>query len=153
MTKIEKRGRGRPLTYTKDKGDRICKHLADGKSLTFACADVGIQYETCMRWAERLSDFQERLTRARRTGLMCIADGLIDLAQDDLRDHHHKRLEIDTRKWLLSKFLPQQFGERRTVDMHQTVEDTKPVDMIDVANRIQAILHDAKDDEDDETDT
>ena len=59
----------------------------------------------------------DRYARARRDGLDVQAEQLIEVAQDDKRDPNARRVEIDARKWLLSKMRPDKYGDRVTQEV------------------------------------
>lgn len=129
----EPRKRGRPSVYTQEIGDQICALLADGWTLRQICRQENMPDErTVRRWAlDPEHPFSPRYLRARELGLWRMADEMIEIADDGTNDwmvregkdgdtyetvnHEHvtrSRLRIETRKWLLSKFLPTVFGEK-----------------------------------------
>jgi len=70
--------------------------------------------------------FAVRYARARERGYQRLADELLELADADCTGPDGKpdnalvqqrRLQVDTRKWLLSKLLPKQYGDRVTAEV------------------------------------
>jgi len=123
---------GRPTAYTPDLAARICEELASGRTLRDVCRDEGMPPESTVRlWALRdESGFSAQYAEARQLGYMCLADELLEIADDGQNDwmmrhgddapgwaingEHvaRSRLRLDTRKWLLSKALPKLFGDK-----------------------------------------
>lgn len=124
--------RGRPTVYTPELGGKICDMIADGWTLRQICREEGMPPESTVRgWAiDPNHPFSAQYTRAREVGLWRMVDDILEIADDGtndwveretkdggtalLVDHEHvtrSRLRVDTRKWLLSKLLPQ-FADR-----------------------------------------
>ena len=115
--------------------EAICKRLAEGESLRAICDDDGMPArQTVIRWLEASQDFRDQYARARdlqhdywADQILAIADtpqlgvrreygtgaqGPIDKTiEADMIDH--RRLQVDARKWLLSKLAPKKFGDRQ----------------------------------------
>lgn len=134
---MAKKPTGRPTLYSSQVADSILVRLASGETLRGICRDDGLPAEATVRlWAveDRKADgdaegFATRYARARDIGLDCMADELLEIADDGrndwverqgegqsemVPDHDHiarSRLRVDTRKWMLSK-LVKRFGDR-----------------------------------------
>lgn len=120
----------RASTYTTWAGETICAGLAEGHSLLSICEAMGIAYETAREWEETVPEHSGNATRARAMGCHALADqalaiadtpklgivrttkadGSIEERQEDMTAH--RRLQIDTRKWLLAKWLPKVYGDK-----------------------------------------
>lgn len=119
-----------PLPHTDD----ILERLASGEGLATICRDEGYPPESTFRY--RLIDDAElaaRYARARNVGLDHIAedimqlsdksrvgkktktlpDGKVEVTTGDMVER--TRLQIDARKWLLSKLRPDKYGDRTTL--------------------------------------
>jgi hypothetical protein len=126
---------GRPSLYTAELADRICTRLAEGESLRAICRDEGYPAESTVRkWAlEDESGFAAQYTRARELGYHALADEIIYISNtpqvgektktDDKGTEtttgdmiEHRRLQVDARKWYLSKVLPKVYGEKQQVE-------------------------------------
>jgi hypothetical protein len=152
-----KRKRGRPSAYTEELGAEICERTANGELLAEICRDERMPPERTVRgWAlNPQHGFSAAYARAREIQWHGIAESMLSISDDGTNDwtesrrpdgstetvfnHEHvqrTRLRVDTRKWLLSKMLPKQFGDRTTlagdpsaplmpavVDSRPTVED------------------------------
>lgn len=121
---------GRPCTYTPELADEICKRLALGESLAAICESDHIPPRTTINdWViQDYQGFSVRYTRARDIGLDVMNDGLLSLADTamptvpltgavDSGAVNHRRLQVDTRKWYLSKLAPKRYGDRSAVEI------------------------------------
>jgi len=125
---VVKLKRGRPSLYTPELDQEICQRLADGETLKGICRDDHVpDARTVRQWAlDDLYGFSPRYAHARIHGVESLADELLEIADDDSNDEDSRtgkldteffqrsRLRVDTRKWLLSKINPGQWGERLT---------------------------------------
>jgi hypothetical protein len=120
----------RPTKYTAKMGDEICKRLAEGESLNRICKDEHIADKSnVFRWLlatdnKLYNTFRDNYAQAREIQYQCMADDIIDIADDGRNDWMEKedptnegydfngealgrsRLRVDTRKWFMSKVLP-----------------------------------------------
>lgn len=132
--------RARPTEYTPEIGEKICFALAEGGKLARICeADDALPYRgTVHRWLassdEKYKAFQEAHLIARRAGAFVHADEILEISDDgsldrktvvgqdgeerEVVDHEHiqrSKLRVDSRKFLMSKFAPEIFGDRVNV--------------------------------------
>ncbi len=138
---------GAPSKYTEELADTICERLAAGESLARICKDKNMpNKETVVNWAiTNRNNFFMKYAQARHEQLWLYADEMLDIA-DNAGDHvgpgdftvspktgriivnhdaiQRAKLKIDTRKWLLAKLLPAQFGEHRREIIEQRGEVT-----------------------------
>lgn len=135
---------GRPTTYRKVIGYKICKRIADGESLRSIVKDEDMpSSSTIFRWLldEQYKEFWEQYEKARNIQAELMFDELLEIADDGTNDYMEResssgetylasntehvqrsRLRIDARKWYLSKVLPKKFGEKLDV-----TSDNKPL--------------------------
>lgn len=125
----------RPVSYTPELGIEICARLAEGESLSRICEDEGMPNKsTVVRWAADINHpLAQQYARAREIGYQLLADEIIrisdtpvigektkisddgvEITKGDMIEH--RRLQIDSRKWMLSKMLPKVYGDRVQVD-------------------------------------
>lgn len=127
--------RGRPSTFTREIGDRICDLLSEGMTLRQVSRHDGMPGESTIRaWAkndvgkeiEGYEGFFAHYTRARQVGWEAMAEETIDIADDGSNDWMLRegkteyngdavaraRLRVDTRKWLVGKSLPKIYGDK-----------------------------------------
>lgn len=117
-------------TYTEWAGETICAGLSEGHSLLSICEAMGIAYSTAKRWEVDIATHSVNVARAREQGCHALADqalaiadtpqlgvirttkpdGSIEERSEDMTAH--RRLQIDTRKWLLSRWLPKVYGDK-----------------------------------------
>jgi hypothetical protein len=127
MKKAEPKTIGRPTTYTKTLGDKICSRIAAGESLRTICAEDGMPAASSVfLWLldDDKKPFSEHYALARASQAELMFDELLEIA--DASDNvvrrgaekksgayaQNQRLRVDTRKWYLSKVLPKKFGDK-----------------------------------------
>ena len=112
--------------YTPEVAETILERLSDGEGLATICRDVGMPTEGAVRyWASTdYAGFAARYAQARVRGLEKMADDIITLADEakDVDSASAARVKVDARKWLLSKLLPRQFGDRVDVNVTGALE-------------------------------
>lgn len=122
---------GRPTKYTQEIADRICAELAEGKSLRSVCsADDIPSAVTVFSWFRIYPEFLKQYTRAKEESADAMADevlhisntpvmgetrtiksdGSVEVKQDEMLGH--RRLQIETRKWLMAKMKPKRYGDK-----------------------------------------
>lgn len=94
----------------------------EGLSLTKACAKAGIARTTFREWVDADAALSVRYARARDDLIerlvdetLSIADtpvGSTDSGATDTGAVQKQRLQVDTRKWLLSKLAPKKYGDK-----------------------------------------
>ena len=141
-----------PIRYSTELSETICDRLAQGQSLRSICKDDCMPTEAAVRqWVTDNTDgFASRYARARDKGYDAMAEEILDLADNAERDAetpqaiHRAKLQVDTRKWLLSKMRPKVYGDRIATEV--SGPDGGPVEMNDTqaAARLAALLNAAK---------
>lgn len=130
---------GRPPTYTDELGLQICTRLADGESLRAICETEGMPSKsTVLKWVldGNHKDFTDQYAKAREIQAEVLADEIIQISdttqlgiinklgpdgevietrQEDMLGH--RRLQVDSRKWYLSKVLPKKFGDTTKLNL------------------------------------
>jgi hypothetical protein len=114
----------RPSKY-ENKAD-ICalvlSGMRGGLSAFKACEAAGVPQSTFCRWVDEDAELAEQYARAREDLIERIANEVIELSDADVgmqpdgkKDwaavQKHK-LQVDTRKWLLSKLAPKKYGDK-----------------------------------------
>jgi hypothetical protein len=113
---------------TEQQKEAILTSLESGLSLRNACRQADIQDPIQIRrLIERDPAFESQYARAREEGYKRLADDLIEVSDDTSIPSDHRRIMVDTRKWMLSKMLPKLYGDR--LDLHHT-GTTKAVDAL-----------------------
>lgn len=123
--------------------DKVLEGMSiDGLSMTKACVQAGVKVPTFLLWCSNDTDLAERYARARADLIECMAEELLQIADEpvgtlvsggtDNGAVQKQRLQVDTRKWLLSKLAPQRYGEKQLVEM--TGKDGGPIKSESVLN-------------------
>lgn len=119
-----------------DKIDQICKRIEKGEALRTVLKDEGMpSSETFYKWID--NDINRAKQYARSTELrseaifdemLQIADNTIEGVVIETDDNGrtkekrgdmlgHRRLQIDTRKWYLSKLNPKKYGDSSSLEL------------------------------------
>jgi hypothetical protein len=96
-----------------------------GLSAFKACQSAGVPQSTFSRWVDEDAILAENYTRAREDLIELMANEVLELSDKDVglqpdgkKDwaavQKHK-LQVDTRKWLLSKLAPKKYGDKLEV--------------------------------------
>ncbi len=128
---------GRPTKHTAAAETEIMGRLATGESLRHICADDHLPHEATVRnWVvmDAPAGISTRYAHARSLGLDSVAEEIIEIsdtcregvirkqsAKDgesiEVRDMVDRaKLQVDARKWLLSKMRPDKYGDRTAVE-------------------------------------
>jgi hypothetical protein len=120
-----------PSKYTKALADRVIDRLEQGGTLKQCCRDPGMPVaQTVLNWVTKDVDgFADRYLKAREIGYMLMADEIMEISDtQELGEEtttsedgvtvktadmiQHRKLRVDTRKWLLGKVLPKIYGPK-----------------------------------------
>lgn len=139
-----KRRPGRQTLFAPEIAALICARLAEGKSLTAICKAASMPAESTVRaWAvDDVQGFAADYARAREIGYARLGDEILRIAdtpqigtksvskitglevtEGDMIEH--RRLQVDARKWMLSKMLPKVYGDKMQQDI--TITDNTPM--------------------------
>ena len=123
---------GRPSKFTQTLADNICERIANGESLRNICRDAAMpNQDTVHSWLNKDKEFSEQYTRARARqedsyfeDLIEIADGVIP----DAAEVAKARVQIDARKWVLSRMNPKKYGDKVQTELSGAVQiETRPL--------------------------
>lgn len=121
--------------YSPEIADEICMRIAEGEPLRKICRDLHMpSWRAVYDWIEKDKDFASRIARARDLGFDAIAEEAMEIADtpvvgEETEDDGekvkvkrgdmlgHRKLQVDTRLKLLSKWCPAKYGEKRAVDL------------------------------------
>ncbi len=92
--------------------DAILADITAGEPAYRAAQAHGIPMGTFWRWLAHDGKLMEKYMRAKKVGLERYAEDILQVADDLTVLPEHKRLMIDSRKWLLSKLLPKSSATR-----------------------------------------
>jgi len=146
---------GAPSLYTYELAVEIAKRVANEEFLTDICKDPNMpSYSAVNVWLNKHIEFKELYVRAKEEMFDRMAHGIIQLADQFDGDKtvlnsqvQAVRLQIDARKWLLSRAMPRKYGDQIQVDHSGGVEITgitrKIVDPVTIDNEADRKLHQA----------
>ena len=131
---------GRPTDYSPEICARICSELAEGKSMRKICeAEDAPAMTSVFKWLRDYPEFSQQYNKSKEQGALALfeelvyiadtpvmgerrketSDGKVEITIGDMIEH--RKLQIDARKWALSKILPKKYGERLQQDV--TIND------------------------------
>ena len=127
---------GRPSSYSKKKGNRICERLMLGESLRKITRDEEMPHlATVMRWLQSDEEwgvaFCDQYARARAQQAELNAERLLDVAEDAEETSagvQKARLISDNIKWAAAHLLPKVYGDR--VDVKVDASSLPPPQVI-----------------------
>lgn len=139
----------RPKAYTKEFADTIIERMCAGESVLSICKDESLPARsTVMLWVARDEDgFSDRYAKAQAARAHYWADEILDIADDSRNDWMERedpdnpgylhngesvqraRLRVDSRKWLLSKMLPQ-YADKQELN-HRSSDGTMSPKSVD----------------------
>lgn len=131
---------GRPTAYTPELGDLICEGVSRKKALAKLCDsnDSLPTPKTVYNWLRSHEEFLQNYTRAKEDQADYLVEECLDIADDVEIDPANKRIMVDTRKWIASKYRHKKYGDK----MHQEIE-IKSMDTVtdeDLAARVAELL-------------
>lgn len=115
--------RRKPAKFSERTALRLLDGLAAGKTLVELCRQKGMPHPASVsRWLREHPDFAEAVKEARRVGAGAQADQLVAMTRelvDRARDGELQPGEVaavrehsNTLRWFLSRWAPDQFGEK-----------------------------------------
>lgn len=116
--------------FSQEIADAICSAMAEGQSLRSVLREDRMpSIGTFLRWVSERPDLAEQYGHARALCLDAMAEDIIDIAdtpqigqksvskatgleitEGDMVEH--RRLRIESRKWLLAKVAPKKYGDK-----------------------------------------
>jgi len=122
---------GRPTDYTQELADTMCAELSQGRSLRSVCQDDGMPSgKTFFSWLRTYPEFLKQYEAAKQESADAMAEDTLFIADTPLEGEEitikpdgskevkksdmlgHRRLQVDTRKWLMSKMKPKKYGDK-----------------------------------------
>jgi hypothetical protein len=123
MSRDVKKKIGRPSSYSTEMADAICKKVSQGQALLHVCEEDGFPSpSTVFRWLNEREEFRNKYARAREIQIERMALDALRIADDPNEDPQSRRVRVDTRKWILSKWAPKKYGDK--LEVEQTGEQT-----------------------------
>lgn len=135
MSGKEKRPIGRPSKFSQDLAEKICEQIAHGKSLRAVCAEDDMpSTSTVCKWLFENQEFSEQYARARDRQADHYFEEIVEIADSVEADSAavaKARLQVDARKWTLSKLAPKKYGEKTELDVKSSDGSMTPTVRID----------------------
>lgn len=126
--KASKNKVGAPTKRTPELIERICNGIAEGKSASTMCQEVGISKQTLWRWLDEDKELSDQYARAKELCAEMYVNQIIAIADESSNDltvdpetgreitNHdviaRARLRVDARKWYASKLAPKRYGDK-----------------------------------------
>jgi hypothetical protein len=118
----------------------VCDRLIDGRSVRAVARELDASATAILKWLDRDPARMQQYQLARQAQADALVDELIDLADEpvpvgpdgrmDSAAVNDKRLRIDTRKWIASKFRPGSYGDRVAVEATANLSELPPKQII-----------------------
>jgi hypothetical protein len=111
------------ISYSPKLAAKICDLIAEGESLRTIGEMDGMPSRRTMRgWLNAHPEFEREYEIARRERTDNLVDEAVEIADSvtgstDAAEVNAARLQVDTRKWLASKLLPERFGDKVTTEV------------------------------------
>lgn len=111
------------VPFSQEIFDLILERIMCGESVNAICADAGMPSRVSFyRWILKDDDLRNKFdsalnarSHAMAEDLLAIADepvGSLESGATDTGAVNKQRLQVDTRKWLMSKMTPKKYGDR-----------------------------------------
>lgn len=106
----------RPSKYSKALDNKICKGIAEGKSLVKTLSPKAMPSKaTVYRWLASNDQFRDNYTHAREIQADHFADEVVEIA-DNEKDYQKAKNRIDARKWAAGVQKPKVYGNRQHIE-------------------------------------
>ena len=119
----------RPTIYTEELEERMLEEIASGRSVISMCREEKWtpNADTWYRWMYKINGLSDRYTRAKSISSEFHADQILSIADEaDNQNFQVARLQIDARKWVASKLVPQKYGDKTSIDHTSSDKTMKP---------------------------
>ena len=126
-----------PREVTPEVAERLCHLIAAGTTVPKAIAAVGVSKGQFWSKHARDAAFRDSVYQARLMGIEALADEILEIA-DSRADPRHRTVQIEARKWLLTKLMPRRYGDK--VDLNVTSQkDVERMTDAEIVARLKAI--------------
>lgn len=99
-------------TFTQEIFDKICERMADGESLRAICKTKGMPAKrTVLRWVAADDTLAKQYAEAQLMRAEHYFDEIVEIA-DNGTDPAKTRVQVDARKWVLSRMNPKKYGDK-----------------------------------------
>lgn len=99
-------------TFTQEIFDKICERMAEGESLRAICKTKGFPAKrTVLRWVAADGTLAKQYAEAQLMRAEHYFDEIVEIA-DGGTDPAKTRVQVDARKWVLSRMNPKKYGDK-----------------------------------------
>lgn len=110
------------MEYSAEVAEMFCDGLRSGLSIRKiekleGMPKIGDVYQ----WLKTNETFAKLYASARDDQAETLADDILNIADDESIEPEHKRIMVDSRKWIAAKLKPKKYGDRQIVDQNVTV--------------------------------
>ncbi len=138
-----KKKTGRPSDYLPEVADDICALIAAGESVLQISKRPGMPAQSSIYlWLSQHEEFSEKYRRARETQADYYADEMVGIADTCIPDSAEvakAKLQIDARKWYVTKIAPRKYGDKIQTE-HSGEVSVKSEDLNTIARRLAFTL-------------
>lgn len=121
---------GRPTIYTDELAAEFCKRIASGKSARDVCSSSDMpNRSTIYEWCLSNTSFSAQYDLAKEERAEKIFEEtleIVDGVAEEAACVAKARLQMDARKWFLSKMLPKKYGDKPETGIEEQ-QDVTPV--------------------------
>ena len=101
------------IDWTTELECNVLAAIESGSTLRVTASKYGMSAASILNHVEASEDFAKQYARAKHTQIEQFADEIVTLADSADSDNYNvARLQVDTRKWLLSKLIPKKYGDK-----------------------------------------
>ena len=111
--------------------DKVCALMQTGIPCGKDCAKVGIPKTTFLGWTKGTGGIPDQYAHAQEAMIHSIAEQIMAISDEtpvtivdqngisryDSAAVQHQRLQVDSRKWLLSKMMPKVYGDKNVQEI------------------------------------
>lgn len=121
----------RPSDYTPELGDLICDGISRKTPLARLCDedDNLPSPRTVYRWLRTNTEFCQNYTRAKEDQADYLVEEALTIADDAGIEPADKRIRVDTRKWIASRFNAKKYGDKQYIETKDTTEEVSDDDL------------------------
>lgn len=125
----------RAIEFTQEIADTICDRIADGRTLRAILRESNDLpgMTTIFKWLDQNEAFAKQYARACDERVESMNEDLMDISDEavglDAAGVQAKKLQIETRKWLMGKAKPKKYGDRLQVDNMHSFEQRTTSDL------------------------
>src|SRR5262245_58853263 len=101
-------------TYSDEWARAFLVEVGQGKAVFSICKRSDQPgFDTVMNWLNEKPEFAERYARAKGAAMDAMAEEVLKLADSATKaDWQCRRLQVETRKWIMGKLNPKKYGDK-----------------------------------------